>query len=465
MGQYEYFKQISSEDNSLAHMKSTTNEKGSDNKNNNSSEYNHYYYMTHKKKKTGEEHSNVKYETYKEGDSDFDESNFSKENNLGDTDFYGFKNSDGSWVILEEDMKWTVPGSVTKEKLVSALEKFEKEISAKRESGEKHTADDWTKAATSALNKASKIEKPSEKKNDYLAHHGILGQKWGHRRYQNADGSLTEAGKSRYGLIGDSIRKTARTLRYGKAYDSKYAQNLKTNLGKTRYTNLDGTLNERGKKLASTFAGKEINHNNKYYDKMVKKYKKAAEAFKDDPELSKKYTDMADSAEKSRNTTNENLKNMSLDDILTIQNQRNQRIAQIASGAAGIAGAASLVGAALNGNTREKIHNQLSNFDPAMPYQKLEAWTLTPQGATAMKYVDESIRAYSDVHAYVIGTMADQAINRLNKMGVPEKVGSTVGKSLGKAGEAARKDAKIYKTANAATDLLIDSYKKIKKET
>lgn len=29
----------------------------------------------------------------------------------------------------------------------------------------------------------------------YLAHHGILGQKWGIRRFQNPDGSLTEAGK------------------------------------------------------------------------------------------------------------------------------------------------------------------------------------------------------------------------------------------------------------------------------
>lgn len=28
-----------------------------------------------------------------------------------------------------------------------------------------------------------------------LYHHGILGQKWGVRRYQNADGSYTEAGK------------------------------------------------------------------------------------------------------------------------------------------------------------------------------------------------------------------------------------------------------------------------------
>ena len=46
---------------------------------------------------------------------------------------------------------------------------------------------------------------------DYLAHHGILGQKWGVRRYQNLDGSLTTAGKKRYAkqLQGYSDRKEA----------------------------------------------------------------------------------------------------------------------------------------------------------------------------------------------------------------------------------------------------------------
>lgn len=41
------------------------------------------------------------------------------------------------------------------------------------------------------------MEHSSMKVEGYLAHHGVKGMKWGVRRYQNLDGSLTAAGKKR----------------------------------------------------------------------------------------------------------------------------------------------------------------------------------------------------------------------------------------------------------------------------
>lgn len=53
---------------------------------------------------------------------------------------------------------------------------------------------------------------------DELSHHGILGQKWGVRRFQNADGSLTNAGKKRKGLVQTiKDKKKAKMLREAKA--------------------------------------------------------------------------------------------------------------------------------------------------------------------------------------------------------------------------------------------------------
>ena len=82
---------------------------------------------------------------------------------------------------------------------------------------------------------------------NYLAHYGILGQKWGVRRFQNEDGTLTASGKERY-------RKSD--------IENEFNRTLTNNLEKVEHVRKIGI--ELGKKS----------------DKLFDKYKKAFEKVK-----------------------------------------------------------------------------------------------------------------------------------------------------------------------------------------
>lgn len=395
MGYFD--KYLMHEDGRNKGMNSTSSEKGTDGKKNNTSEYNHQYYMKNKDKWRDNNKSSVnsKYSEYDENDKDFDESNYNEKNRLGDTDFFGFQKPDGSWVILEEDMKWTLPAGLNKNELIKALEDFDKSIESSRQNGGKWTFEDWQKGATNAINKAangkfggekefdvdaaardvirgkygngaerraalgddyakvqqrvnemlgaktsskstsstpaqnqaktessSSSNKPrsreknvtgegtglyrrgeglneKEKKKDYkflnrrssgishsfqddsdhLEHHGIKGQKWGVRRFENKNGTLTTAGKMRYGEKSDaynarSSAKTAlrsATKEYNKSFDKAYANSSRIGAHITKKGR------ENNEKLWSDFVDKS-----KAYDSKKAEYKNAKKAYKEE---------------------------------------------------------------------------------------------------------------------------------------------------------------------------------------
>lgn len=62
-----------------------------------------------------------------------------------------------------------------------------------------------------------------------LYHHGIKGQKWGVRRYQNANGTLTSAGRKRYsGKPSKQMQRAQKKAARSNAEDEQFTTKKKT---------------------------------------------------------------------------------------------------------------------------------------------------------------------------------------------------------------------------------------------
>lgn len=95
---------------------------------------------------------------------------------------------------------------------------------------------------------------------DELYHHGIKGQRWGIRRYQNADGSLTSAGRQKL--------RNWKHKQYQKSDKRYHVESWKKRADKA-YAQANRAY-ELGRKIKFTNAKKEYDRKDKLVDKYVK---------------------------------------------------------------------------------------------------------------------------------------------------------------------------------------------------
>ena len=89
-----------------------------------------------------------------------------------------------------------------------------------------------------------------------LYHHGIKGQKWGVRHYQNEDGSLTEAGRKK---ISKKYKKLSikGDKEMQKQYQSIYLKSYNKAADKMNNGEIDRFNNEQRKKYGKDFAKRD----------------------------------------------------------------------------------------------------------------------------------------------------------------------------------------------------------------
>ena len=104
-----------------------------------------------------------------------------------------------------------------------------------------------------------------------LYHHGILGQKWGVRRYQNPDGSYTSAGKKRRGYSSTSLSGAVARAKNRKV-DKSFEDWKENDRRKADAINKGLIANEKRMALEKDSKNRELKRE---YNQAEREYKKA----------------------------------------------------------------------------------------------------------------------------------------------------------------------------------------------
>lgn len=99
--------------------------------------------------------------------------------------------------------------------------------------------------------------------NDNLQHHGIKGQKWGVRRFQNKDGSLTEAGRKRQNGERDMKRVEENTKAIKKLNDNSQvvlqeSSRIVKNKREKKQQKINDEINEAVREHVSKMSDQEL---------------------------------------------------------------------------------------------------------------------------------------------------------------------------------------------------------------